>query len=490
MTLRDQIQQYVDVACLVLGVTCAARGGSLAPLLCAAGPPLILRILWNDRTPMVFMFCMMNQWLYTSSAVFYASFVGYYPGFPRSFTNVTQTMLVIMTALICQSIGYYLGCRLTMGRVAPLQQSFPYNLNTLRVSAVLLSLGAAVVNIPPGSSGLRTFVAAFFAFRLVLLVLTVFGTLAQSPNWKEISATGLFVLLCTLLTFGSRQATFKEIILLSLIGAACAFRIRPLSAVERQTNRRIVVGLAATLSILLVAGMMWESQIKPIWRIKVLSSDPFERMADFWRLVATRSTEFEASGGLDALMKRMNNMWQTSLVIERVPKVIPHTHGQLTGMALQHVLVPRILFPNKATLAVTDRSLAERFAGIDVGNSTSVGIGYVMELYVDFGIPGVFIAALCLGIVLGIITQAFIRLSPSASLGLANALIAVWACFSGYEANLAKALGACLSFGAVFMILGWVFHRFASAQTPLTSAAISPIVVPRAATVPLSTMNR
>jgi hypothetical protein len=63
-------------------------------------------------------------------------------------------------------------------------------------------------------------------------------------------------------------------------------------------------------------------------------------------------------------------------------------------------LVPRAIWPGKPQYAGSD-GLVTRFTGIRFAQHTSVGIGHVMELYVNFGIPGVFLGSLLLGALLG-----------------------------------------------------------------------------------------
>jgi hypothetical protein len=59
-------------------------------------------------------------------------------------------------------------------------------------------------------------------------------------------------------------------------------------------------------------------------------------------------------------------------------------------------LVPRALWPNKPVIAGSG-NLVSDFTGIRFADGTSVGIGQVMEAYVNFGRPGVLVAFLVLG---------------------------------------------------------------------------------------------
>ena len=62
--------------------------------------------------------------------------------------------------------------------------------------------------------------------------------------------------------------------------------------------------------------------------------------------------------------------------------------------------IPRVLWPEK-TMVAGSGNLVTRFTGIRFVEGTSVGIGQVMELYVNFGGLGVFIGFIVIGAVLG-----------------------------------------------------------------------------------------
>jgi len=64
-------------------------------------------------------------------------------------------------------------------------------------------------------------------------------------------------------------------------------------------------------------------------------------------------------------------------------------------------LIPRALWPDKPTVAGSG-SLVSEYTGIQFAAGTSVGIGQVMEFYVNFGTMGVVIGFLILGLIVTI----------------------------------------------------------------------------------------
>lgn len=65
-------------------------------------------------------------------------------------------------------------------------------------------------------------------------------------------------------------------------------------------------------------------------------------------------------------------------------------------------LIPRLVWPDKPVWAGSG-TLVTRFTGIRFDAHTSVGIGHVMELYVNFGEYGLFLGFVVLGLFLGLV---------------------------------------------------------------------------------------
>jgi hypothetical protein len=68
-------------------------------------------------------------------------------------------------------------------------------------------------------------------------------------------------------------------------------------------------------------------------------------------------------------------------------------------------LIPRALWPTKPVVAGSG-DLVTRYTGIEFGEETSVGIGQVMESYVNFGTMGIFVGFGLLGMLLSLVDSA------------------------------------------------------------------------------------
>ena len=108
--------------------------------------------------------------------------------------------------------------------------------------------------------------------------------------------------------------------------------------------------------------------------------------------------------GFDRLLSRFSYIDFLGATLANVPRFVPHEDGGLLGAAIANMVMPRVLFPNKPPLP-SDTEVTGRYTGADMGNTetTSISIGYLGELYIDFGYFGALVAATILGAAIGVL---------------------------------------------------------------------------------------
>jgi hypothetical protein len=99
---------------------------------------------------------------------------------------------------------------------------------------------------------------------------------------------------------------------------------------------------------------------------------------------------------LDRIDGRLNQDLLIGLAVENLNSGDAHFAGGLTIVDAVLALVPRALWPNKS-IAAGSGDLVATFTGLRFPEGTSVGIGQVMECYVNFGTLGVVIGFLLIG---------------------------------------------------------------------------------------------
>ena len=92
---------------------------------------------------------------------------------------------------------------------------------------------------------------------------------------------------------------------------------------------------------------------------------------------------------------RLNQNWLLGVSVEELSSTNDFAYGETLWDAVL-ALIPRVLWPSKPITAGSG-GLVTRFTGIPFAEGTSVGIGHVMEFYVNFGTPSVVIGFIVLG---------------------------------------------------------------------------------------------
>ncbi len=128
-----------------------------------------------------------------------------------------------------------------------------------------------------------------------------------------------------------------------------------------------------------------------------------ERLA--W--LGKRASEFDVAtfvAGFESLTGRLSYIDFLAATMENVPEVLPHEGGLHLGEAILHVLTPRILFPNKPDVpndTVMTAYYTKLPLAIYADENTSISIGYLGELYIDFGLFGALAAVFLIGLAYG-----------------------------------------------------------------------------------------
>ena len=118
-------------------------------------------------------------------------------------------------------------------------------------------------------------------------------------------------------------------------------------------------------------------------------------------------------------------------------------------------LIPRIIWVDKP-LAAGSGGLVARFTGMVFGDVTSVGIGNIMELYVNFNVYGVIIGFYLIGLCVY-----YLDLQTGYAIKNMNASIFFMSIVPGQA--LMNALGSFVAWGPSFVgsvVLVWIFNKF------------------------------
>jgi hypothetical protein len=152
---------------------------------------------------------------------------------------------------------------------------------------------------------------------------------------------------------------------------------------------------------------------------------------------------------------RLWAVYYPALAIHRVPSIIPHEDGALLLRAVQHLVTPRLLFPDKPALE-SDSEAVRRYSGALVAGSeenTSIAFGYAGESYVDFGIPVMFLPVFVYGLIMGMAFHGFLRLIRDREISIAVVTVIFWLSLYLFERSWSQTFGLA---GNLMIYLGGV----------------------------------
>jgi hypothetical protein len=320
----------------------------------------------------------------------------------------------------------------------------------LMVYALLAAFGAAADAMRTAMPAAWQVIAAIKQARYAFLFLICIYCLQQRRHWLLLGAALAFDVITG---FFSYFAEFKTAIFV----AALALLTTGLGGLtQRQKASIAVIGV-----LLLVVAALWSS-IKTEYRMfmnrgsgaqeSVVSRG--EQAAKLRELL--RGPDLDFSLGLRAALERIGYVEFFGHVLTQVPQNIPHQDGRLLLEAVQHVAVPRALYPDKAPL-VPDTIVTETYTGLYLageGGGTSISMGYMADSYIDFGRFGMFAAIFAWGVLLGWVYRWFNRAGDplTAATGVAVLLSAAL-----LETTAIKQLGGLLSAALVMGGALWLF---------------------------------
>ena len=345
--------------------------------------------------------------------------------------------LATLCALI---IGLVIGQRLvqkdrrhTSGRPAlSLQQVVLCYLGSVVLSMTAQGFVGAVPGIAQGIIAI-TLIRYGFVFLLVRRMMT-----------PPANIVGVWLLVLLEITLGLTGffATFRE----SLIMVLLAVLERSYGSGKRHWG--LLAGVAASV---IVFGMLWVG-IKRDLR-QTYHADMHQPLDVRLAYVFELSQQWAAQGwggwaeNMDQLMDRQWDVRFPALALARVPSVEPHANGAILYRAVYHITHPRLIFPNKRAPDHTS-DLVTKYTGVRVAGrktNTSIAFGYVIQSYIDFGVPLMFVPVIVYGVYCGFIYRLLLKLVRDRELAVMLVCVIAWFSLFKEEVSWAFLLGKSLT---------------------------------------------
>jgi hypothetical protein len=459
-------------ACMVIiTVTAAIAVVSDDPLLmlaCGSVVAATVGLLWRAGEASALLMAAGMQLSQVLVRPLYATLVGVsLEDVSLHFGDVTSATWFSLAALMSLVVGMYTG-QLGAKHNAPILQreAKSWTPGAAFIFCVLtLLLATTVMWVGNLSDGLRQPALAASRIEWVGVFVLVYVCMVHRRGFAYVI---LVIFLELVKTVGGFFADFKEVFVVVLVAVIAAnLRLKP-----RTIMAAVVLG-----GILLGLGSLW-SAIKGDYReyISYGSQEqtivvPGEgRLAYLMDRVSATNWE-TIRHGFELLVRRWGYVDLLGATMHHVPEAIPFEDGALVGATIMHVLQPRLLFPDKPPLP-SDTATAVRYSGIpfDSGNNavgTSISLGYVAELYVDFGRWGSIAAAFILGFLFGYSVKLVTSSTTLPAIVSSGLGIMLMMSIASFEQALPKMMGGFLVTFAFIMalrrsLLPYVLKRIAT----------------------------
>ena len=358
-----------------------------------------------------------------------------------------------LAALTLFVIGYWLTSRSGTRNYTAMLESDVIHLSlasVVKLSISLIFLGSVF-------SVIAVRIPALEQILLALSLLSTCGIFILTywclKNGKAYGLLAAVMALEIITGFSGYFSTFRT----PLLAFACA----ALSA-RPQIRLRDALILMMTITTIAILGSFW-SYIKSDYR-GVLSGGsmsqevvvPVAVRAGFLAKEAATFDTRKLADGFQLLLSRHSYIDFISNTLQNVPYAVPFEKGARLQASVLHVVAPRILFQDKSSLE-SDTDVTIKYTGVNINTrgATSVSIGYLGELYIDFG-QVVAVVVCGIGGALFGLGHRVLRGGPGPAIVRFAVCAAFALSFGAFEAALVKEIGSIV---AAFVGL-WLGQRY------------------------------
>ncbi len=417
---------------------------------------IIIHWFWEPQKPLIVMFGYIFSWLAISIGFFYvwifdAEFTDLLSRPFYSKDNIITAYWLSITGLLFTALGTKIFYEQTKNKI--IDPNIVKTYNPQKIIILYLGFYFAV-------SFLKNFIRAtipglfqFFVFLYFLkwgIFFIMFLTIWTHNKYRTV----FWIIVATefILGFTSYFSQFKEIMIFTSIVYLSLFTFN---------KKNFLYGTLIAVFIVLV-GIFW-SYVKPTYRqflsggerrqvVKVSKTEALKKIVSYIPQFDIERMKI----GTEVMVARIFFLEYFSATIRFIPLYKPYFGGKNYTDAIKHILMPRILFPNKK--AIDDSKHTFELTGIQVATAkqgTSISVGYTAEAYADFGPFWMFIPLFLLGLTWGLIYKTLITNAPTTIWGYA-VIFPQFYQYSAYGKNIIKLLGDTFW----FFIVAFIFIKF------------------------------
>jgi hypothetical protein len=443
----------LGAACALTIVGLLASPNGALWVACLLALPIAVWLLGGKQAYRVLAWVIAVNWLQIAGTVVAADLSGKTISVGYFGTYNVDAIIYSLCALLLLAFGMRLGTqlggrlfRLSVRRTCGSPAGDTHRIRQRRLMLTyLVSLGASqtVGHVAYSVPGLTQPILVLGSIKFVCVYLVTLTVLESNRGYGWLAAMSVLETTTGLVGY---FADYKDAFIVMLI--ALASSRRPMGA------RMWVFGTTALVGVVWLS-LGWTA-IKQEYRESVVRN-PIEVRLEW---IAQRF-----SGGINygkAAVKLVQRIGYTDFyadVIAREEAGSLRRDFDYYASAVQLVLTPRFLFPDKEALDDSKKTTA--LLGIKIPNDTSISVGYVAEAHVDFGFPLLLVPILSIGLMIGGAAKYFMTRAAPLQIREAFTTATLFRVFA-YEANIDKALGGfILSFLVMALVLKFAYPMIA-----------------------------
>ena len=445
----------VPPALLPLALGLVALGGSgpnpglalLSAVALIAGTVL----LWRPGESPILLFIFGCQWVQTSIAIHHASWLGLtvselapFGGDQDSAIGLSLAGLVVLAAGLRWGAGRWRRQHGDDARRSALSVPIRSWFHLYAAASGIGAVAAMSVSAVPGlAQPLLALANLKWAFYFMLATAAFVRGQGGHPMFL---AAFCFELASGL---GGFFSDFKTVLLVTLFALGAA-------GTRLSVGRGL--GIGALAALLLALGIVWSS-IKGDFRAFVAAGEATQAVNVDYAARTTKLVELVAgldeaalADGADRLLRRLSYVEFFGVVLDTVPRLVPHESGAIWWDAVTRPFMPRLLFPDKTVIDDTQRTNVYTGGLAGTSDATSISLGHIAESYIDFGTTGMMAPLLLSGVLYGWIYRRLHDWSAAhGQLGMATATTILYGA-AFLDSSITKSFGGVM----VSLIVAWL----------------------------------
>jgi hypothetical protein len=365
---------------------------ALATLVLIAGGAL----LWRPGEVPILLFVFLYSWFQAAISTFHANWLGLdIVSNAQVEGDIERAVVLSLIALLVLAIGMRAGAGPLLSRVGFAARTAALSQPTVVWGALYVAAAVASTFLA-GSAwvipGLSQVLLAAAATKWLFFFMLAYAAFARGrptdPWFLAIFLTEF------MLGIGGFFSDFKTVFFFAAFAAIAA---------GARISLRALIGLAVMGTVLICFVIVWTA-VKGEYRTfvsggqdaQIVVVDYPTRISKLGDLVSEiDGPQFYAAA--DDMLRRLGYIDFFGAVLITVPSSIDYEYGALLWDSFSRPFMPRLFFPWKSEIDDTARTNLYTNGIAGESEATSISLGWVAEMYIDFGMYGMFIAIFSIG---------------------------------------------------------------------------------------------